>query len=73
MFQAVCGNKTCHRPLGPNPAGTLCDRCKDRMKKKAMKVKQRFKLEPKRLVAPIAPGDAHDTTDVEYVEEMLVQ
>ena len=43
------------------------------MKKKAMKVKQRFKLEPKRLVAPIAPGDAHDTTDVEHVEEMLVQ
>lgn len=44
-----CSNKACHRLLAPNLSGTLCDRCKERLKKRAMKVKQRFRLEPRKL------------------------
>ncbi|KAI1798109.1 hypothetical protein LXA43DRAFT_933980 [Ganoderma leucocontextum] len=50
--QAQCGNKTCKRIL-PSPSGTagsLCERCRERLKKKQAKAKQRFKLEPKALV-----------------------
>ncbi|OSX63459.1 hypothetical protein POSPLADRAFT_1139796 [Postia placenta MAD-698-R-SB12] len=47
---AICGNKSCHRSLPANYAGTLCARCKERLKKKQAKVKQRFKLEPRKLL-----------------------
>lgn len=50
----ICSNKTCHRTLPANMAntvGVLCDKCKERLKKKAIKAKQRFKLEPRKLVA----------------------
>ncbi|CAL1709103.1 unnamed protein product [Somion occarium] len=50
----TCANKTCHRPLpaSANASGTgvLCDKCKERIKKKAVVAKRRFKLEPRNLV-----------------------
>ncbi|KIP10840.1 hypothetical protein PHLGIDRAFT_28299 [Phlebiopsis gigantea 11061_1 CR5-6] len=39
-----CGNKMCGRTMTTSETGTICHRCKERMKKRAMKVKRRFKL-----------------------------
>ncbi|TFK47485.1 hypothetical protein OE88DRAFT_761139 [Heliocybe sulcata] len=43
-----CSNKSCHRTLPAETQGTLCEKCKQRMKKKLAKTKQRHKLEPKK-------------------------
>ncbi|TCD68768.1 hypothetical protein EIP91_009914 [Steccherinum ochraceum] len=56
----VCGNKTCHRVLLPNATGTLCERCREKMKKKQAKAKQRFKLEPKKNSIPAKVGASGD-------------
>ncbi|OSD08132.1 hypothetical protein PYCCODRAFT_1456033 [Trametes coccinea BRFM310] len=49
--RAPCTNKNCKRlvPLGHH--GSLCSRCKDRVKRKQVKAKFRFKLEPRSLLA----------------------
>ncbi|PCH44922.1 hypothetical protein WOLCODRAFT_165497 [Wolfiporia cocos MD-104 SS10] len=48
----ACSSTTCHRTLPSGTAGTLCARCKERLKKKQSKAKQRFRLEPRRLLGP---------------------
>ncbi|PIL27604.1 hypothetical protein GSI_10755 [Ganoderma sinense ZZ0214-1] len=45
-----CGNKTCKRILPSGTSGSLCERCRERLKKKQVKAKHRFKLEPKVLL-----------------------
>ncbi|KAF7797055.1 hypothetical protein EIP86_008247 [Pleurotus ostreatoroseus] len=61
-----CSNKSCHRTLSASSTSTLCDRCRERMKKKAMKVKQRYKLEPRKLAASTGHDhDPHSTSDDE--------
>ncbi|KAI0674406.1 hypothetical protein C8Q78DRAFT_1014550 [Trametes maxima] len=56
-----CGNaKHCKRLLPPGTTGSLCERCKERLKKKQAKAKHRFKLEPKSLLgrsASVQPGN----------------
>ncbi|KZT10346.1 uncharacterized protein LAESUDRAFT_721683 [Laetiporus sulphureus 93-53] len=47
----LCGSKSCHRQLPSNASGSLCSRCRDRLKKKRVKVKQRFHLEPRSLLS----------------------
>ena len=49
-LQAQCGNKTCKRTVPYGAAGSLCERCRERLKKKQAKAKHRFKLEPKALL-----------------------
>ncbi|GJE86625.1 hypothetical protein PsYK624_027050 [Phanerochaete sordida] len=39
-----CGNKMCTRALSSADNGTICTRCKEKMRKRALKVKKRFKL-----------------------------
>ncbi|KAI0944839.1 hypothetical protein AcW1_001672 [Taiwanofungus camphoratus] len=46
----ACSNKTCHRTLPADSQGSLCGRCKERLKKRAVKAKHRFKLEPRKLL-----------------------
>ncbi|KAI0777778.1 hypothetical protein BD413DRAFT_490697 [Trametes elegans] len=48
--QSSCSNKRCKRLLPHGAAGSLCTRCKERLKKKQAKAKHRFRLEPKCLV-----------------------
>ncbi|KAI0360577.1 hypothetical protein OH77DRAFT_1418542 [Trametes cingulata] len=48
--QAPCSNKHCKRLLSASSSASLCDRCKERLKKKQAKAKHRFKLEPKSLL-----------------------
>ncbi|KAI0072086.1 hypothetical protein K474DRAFT_1668233 [Panus rudis PR-1116 ss-1] len=43
-----CANKTCHRPV--HSEGSVCEKCKERLKKKAAQAKQRYHLEPRSLV-----------------------
>ena len=50
LLQAQCSKKSCKRLLPANTSGSLCDRCKERLKKKQAQAKFRFKLEPKSLV-----------------------
>ncbi|EIN08733.1 hypothetical protein PUNSTDRAFT_143467 [Punctularia strigosozonata HHB-11173 SS5] len=46
----TCGNKLCSRPLPANAVGTLCNKCKARLKKRQTKAKQKFHLEPRRAI-----------------------
>ena len=41
-------------------AGTLCERCRTRLKKHQAKTKQRFKLEPRKSVLGIVRGGVSD-------------
>ncbi|KIJ63795.1 hypothetical protein HYDPIDRAFT_112754 [Hydnomerulius pinastri MD-312] len=38
----------CHRSLGASVSSSICERCRTKLKKHSAKVKQRFKLEPKK-------------------------
>ncbi|KAI0746893.1 hypothetical protein C8Q80DRAFT_804308 [Daedaleopsis nitida] len=48
--KAHCSNKHCKRVLPVDSSGTLCERCRERLKKKQAQAKHRFRLEPKALV-----------------------
>ncbi|EKM56959.1 uncharacterized protein PHACADRAFT_194534 [Phanerochaete carnosa HHB-10118-sp] len=39
-----CGNKLCNRTLSAADIGTICERCKEKIKKRTLRVKKRFKL-----------------------------
>lgn len=56
-----CGNKACHRTLPATASGNLCEKCKEKVKKKQAKVKQRFKLEPKKNNITIKSGLVGDS------------
>ncbi|KAK7683193.1 hypothetical protein QCA50_013866 [Cerrena zonata] len=53
----TCTNKSCHRslPSGATAAG-LCEKCKERIRKKNDVVKRRAKLEPRNLVGSTFTG-----------------
>ncbi|GBE89017.1 hypothetical protein SCP_1500190 [Sparassis crispa] len=61
----TCSNKTCHRIVPANNVGTLCARCKERMKKRQIKAKHRFKLEPRKFLG--RPSDGSGTEQVAHV------
>ncbi|KAH9926696.1 uncharacterized protein B0H18DRAFT_1005159 [Fomitopsis serialis] len=69
--QAMCSNQKCHRPLSANHNGSLCIRCKERLRKRSEKAKQRFKLEPRKLAGKasdrrsLEKGGVGHTLDVE--------
>ncbi|KAH9852523.1 hypothetical protein C2E23DRAFT_825960 [Lenzites betulinus] len=63
--QVPCSNKNCKRVLPVGVAGSLCDRCKERLKKRQVRAKHRFKLEPKSLLgrsASAQPGGSGTAT-----------
>ncbi|KAF8215766.1 hypothetical protein K438DRAFT_2008051 [Mycena galopus ATCC 62051] len=47
----LCGGKTCSRVLPNASSGPLCEKCRSKMKRRQAMTKQRFKLEPKKIVA----------------------
>jgi len=49
-----CANQSCHRNLAEGCNGTLCERCRTRMKKRQDKAKKKYKLEPRQLL--VRPG-----------------
>ncbi|EJF63775.1 hypothetical protein DICSQDRAFT_179027 [Dichomitus squalens LYAD-421 SS1] len=53
--KAQCSNKTCKRIVPSGSTGSLCERCRERLKKKQAKAKHRFKLEPKALLGRDSP------------------
>lgn len=67
MQISSCSNKNCKRLLSAGCSGSLCDRCKERLKKKQAKAKHRFKLEPKSLLgrsASAQPSGSGSATPV---------
>ena len=77
--QHTCSKKGCHRTLPADAAGAICARCKERLKKRVIKAKQRFKLEPKKLLArpphasdAAAHADDGEDGDAETAEQMLL-
>ncbi|OBZ78430.1 hypothetical protein A0H81_02394 [Grifola frondosa] len=65
----VCSNKTCHRTLPAHTAGAMCERCKERLRKRQIKAKQRFKLEPKKLLGRTGSGLANGSVEHGYEDE----
>jgi hypothetical protein len=51
VFQRPCSNRSCDRTIPAETEATICERCRTRMKKHRIKVKQRFKLEPRKATA----------------------
>jgi hypothetical protein len=47
-FQRQCNSKTCRRTIPSDTSGAFCVRCRARIKKHQLKVKQKFRLEPKK-------------------------
>ncbi|GLB38951.1 hypothetical protein LshimejAT787_0601130 [Lyophyllum shimeji] len=43
-----CANKACHRTIPAGAVGTLCEKCRARIKRHQAKTRQRFKLEPRK-------------------------
>ena len=66
MLQAHCSGKNCKRALPEGSSGTLCERCRERLKKKQAQAKHRFKLEPRTLIGrTISTGESvHADADV---------
>ncbi|KAG5642474.1 hypothetical protein DXG03_002752 [Asterophora parasitica] len=52
-----CAKKTCPRTLPSGTSGTLCERCKARIKRHQAKARQRFKLEPRKSVLLVKDKD----------------
>ncbi|KAG6873344.1 hypothetical protein C0995_000204 [Termitomyces sp. Mi166 len=46
--ERACANKSCHRSIPVGVTGTLCERCRVRMKKHQKKARQRMRLEPRK-------------------------
>ncbi|THH09620.1 hypothetical protein EW146_g8635 [Bondarzewia mesenterica] len=49
--QRACASENCHRKMSGSGGGTLCDRCKTRIRKKQERTKHRLRLEPRKVVA----------------------
>lgn len=56
--QRVCGSKTCNRALPSGAGSPLCEKCRTKMKKRQAMTKQRFRLEPKKIVATKSIGES---------------
>ncbi|KAF5383235.1 hypothetical protein D9615_004919 [Tricholomella constricta] len=54
----ACAKKTCRRTIAAGASGTLCERCRARMKRHQAKARQRFKLEPRKSVLMAREGSA---------------
>ncbi|RPD65645.1 hypothetical protein L227DRAFT_607121 [Lentinus tigrinus ALCF2SS1-6] len=50
LNKVQCSHKNCKRVLPSGTTVSLCERCRERLKKKQAKAKHRFKLEPKTLL-----------------------
>jgi len=64
--QAMCSNQKCRRPLSANHHGSLCAHCKERLKKRSEKAKQRFRLEPRKLAGKAADRQSLEKGGVEH-------
>ncbi|KAJ7269343.1 hypothetical protein B0H12DRAFT_33564 [Mycena haematopus] len=49
--QSFCAGKTCSRALPTGTSSLLCEKCRSKMKRRQATTKQRFKLEPKKILA----------------------
>ncbi|KAK0473753.1 hypothetical protein IW261DRAFT_1503266 [Armillaria novae-zelandiae] len=52
----ACANKSCNRTIPGNIQGTLCEKCKIRIKKHQAKAKQKYKLEPRKAIVATSIG-----------------
>lgn len=48
LFQRLCSSEACRRRLPNGASGTLCERCKTRLKRRQEKTKLRLRLEPRK-------------------------
>jgi hypothetical protein len=53
IFQRVCSSEGCRRRLPNGALGSLCERCKMRLKRRQEKTKLRLKLEPRKNRLPL--------------------
>ncbi|PBK94825.1 hypothetical protein ARMGADRAFT_1011701 [Armillaria gallica] len=56
--RACANNKSCNRTIPGNVQGTLCEKCKIRIKKHQAKAKQKYKLEPRKAIVATSIGGA---------------
>lgn len=52
LFQRSCSSEGCRRRLPNGALGSLCERCKTRLKKRQERTKLRLKLEPRKARTP---------------------
>ncbi|KIK70053.1 hypothetical protein GYMLUDRAFT_67310 [Collybiopsis luxurians FD-317 M1] len=48
--ERLCVTKNCRRSLPPNTSRNVCERCQVRFKKHLSRTKQRYRLEPKKMI-----------------------
>ncbi|KAK0203931.1 hypothetical protein DFS33DRAFT_1335526 [Desarmillaria ectypa] len=54
----ACANKSCHRTIPRNVQGTMCEKCKAKIKKHQAKARQKYKLEPRKAIVATSIGGA---------------
>ncbi|KAJ3840460.1 hypothetical protein F5878DRAFT_613092 [Lentinula raphanica] len=69
VSERLCHTKTCRRPIPQNITGTFCTRCRARFKKHQLKTKQRFKLEPRKVVVGVPRTSTQVVGEDEIVSE----
>jgi hypothetical protein len=52
LFQRTCSSEACRRRLPNGTSGSLCERCKIRLKRRQEKTRLRLKLEPRKSRLP---------------------
>jgi hypothetical protein len=72
VFQRPCGNKSCDRTIPAETEAIICGRCRTRMKKYRIKVKQRFKLEPRKATAQAMSKELSENEESDEEVVMMV-
>ncbi|KAJ3880220.1 hypothetical protein F5051DRAFT_450868 [Lentinula edodes] len=55
ISERICHTKSCRRAIPQDVSGNLCSYCRARFKKHQLRAKQRFKLEPRKVVVGVLP------------------
>ncbi|KAJ7024383.1 hypothetical protein C8F04DRAFT_1131746 [Mycena alexandri] len=49
-YHRLCGMNKCNRELPSGTTGSMCDKCRTKIKRRQATTKQRFRLEPKKII-----------------------
>ncbi|GAW04022.1 hypothetical protein LENED_005785 [Lentinula edodes] len=63
ISERICHTKSCRRAIPQDVSGNLCSYCRARFKKHQLRAKQRFKLEPRKVVVGVLPKPNKGSSD----------
>lgn len=64
----TCGSKSCSRTIPSDMLGSVCEKCRNKIKRHQAQAKQKFKLEPKKMIharAVVGTKESEEAMDVD--------